>query len=399
MRTLARIRGEVAALVAALDPASVSVAEAMRLSAELVELGKVVDAGAMVVAARAVEGAPGGLDAAARRLALTAGIAKAEAERMIATSKVLDELPATRSALVAGRLSRTQAALVAEAAAESPQSEAALLDTALHQDLTGLRRHVERVRSAAGDERARRAKAHAERSTRTWVRNGSWHFHAQGPVDQGARIQLAHRPFWDAALDNAPKDGHREQFGAYGFDGFVAMAEAATGGQPPPAEADTTAPAKSKPKKRRWQGVVRVDASAIRRGHTIENEVCEVVGVGPIDVAAAIDLLGEATVRILIKDGQDVLSMATATRHYPPALAIAVAERANWECSNRACSNTGYVEYDHEDDYVRSKDSSYHQLHPFCGCCHDLKTYQGYRIVHHPDGTITLEPPNDPDPP
>ena len=71
----------------------------------------------------------------------------AEAERVVATSKALAALPATRAALVSGRLSRTQAGLVADAAAESPASEADLLATASLQDLVGLRRHVERVKA------------------------------------------------------------------------------------------------------------------------------------------------------------------------------------------------------------------------------------------------------------
>jgi len=140
---LDRILGEVAEVLALVDPAALSVAEAKACSAAFVALGKLADAGAVLVAAQAVQGDPAGVGAATVQLARSAGISKAEAERTVATSKALAELPATRTALVAGRLSRTQAAIVAEAAKASPRSEQALLDTAALQDNVGLRRHAD----------------------------------------------------------------------------------------------------------------------------------------------------------------------------------------------------------------------------------------------------------------
>ena len=176
---------------------------------------------------------------------------------------------------------------------------------------------------------------------------------------------------------------------------MVAMAEAAAGNGSVGATDGGTA----KPKKRRWQGVVRADASALRRGHATTGEIVEIVGVGPIDIDAAIALLGEATVRILIKHGHDVLSMATATRAYPASLAVAVAEKGGWECANRSCSNAAFVENDHTDDYHRTHDTSYPNLWPLCSHCHDDKTYRSYRITDRGDGTIDLLAPDDPDPP
>ncbi len=148
--------------------------------------------------------------------------------------------------------------------------------------------------------------------------------------------------------------------------------------------------------------MIRIDAAAIRRGRAAAGEVCEITGVGPIDVAKAVDLLGDATVRFLVKNGHDIASVATTTRYRPPELEVAVLEKGGWECANRTCSNTAYLEWEHEDDYARSRDTSYINGNPLCGCCHDRKTYDGWQIVHFADGTLELvppDPPNDPDPP
>src|SRR5262249_14036700 len=158
----------------------------------------------------------------------------------------------------------------------------------------------------------------------------------------------------------------------------------------------STGCSEAKGKQRLWQAVVRVDATAIRRGHCVSGEVCEVVGVGPIDVDSAIRLLGESTVRLMIKDGRDVLSMATVTPSYPKSLALAVAEKADWVCSNRGCSNVGYIENDHNNEFHKTHDSSYCNLWPLCSRCHHLKTYDGYRVFDHGDGSVSLLAPDEP---
>jgi len=259
-----------------------------------------------------------------------------------------------------------------------------LLATATTSDLVGLRRHAERVRATCGDEATRRRRAHTERSFSTWHRGGVWHAHAQGPIVEGAEIELALRPYRDAALKSS---GANEPFGASGFDGLLAMARAASGGTG------------EKPKERRWQAVIRVDATAIRRGHTIPGEICEIPGVGPIDVSRAIQLLGHATVRVLVKDGTDVLSIARIDRYRTPNLEAALLEKAGFECAITGCSNTGWIDIDHDTDFSKTHDTSYRNLNCLCTRCHHHKTRLGWHITHHPDGTLTLTPPNDPDPP
>jgi hypothetical protein len=381
------------------------------LLAGFVAIGRLADAGTLLVAHPAVSAHPGGVGAATAELARDAGLSKAEAERTVATSKALASLERTRLALRAGWLSKSQAHLVAEGATVSPDAELALLGTAQHQGLVGLRRHVERIKAADGDERARRERAHAGRDFSTFVRGGKWHMRASGPVAEGAEIELAHRPFRDAAMDQARTEGRVETFGNAGFDGLVEMARAAADDRhtedadtdasdtdsfeahAEPGGTQASARPRRKVKKRRWQAIIRVDATAIRRGHTTTGEICEIPGVGPIDVARAIELLGEATVRVLITDTIDVLSIVRVDRYIPPALQAAVREKSGFECANHACSNTGWLELDHTDDISRSHDTSYRNLWGLCGTCHDLKTYKHHTLHPRPDGGIELRPP------
>ena len=382
---LTRLRSELASFVG-LDPSGLTAAEARERLAAFVAIGKLADAGVVALAHTVAGFHPTGVGAATRELAASAGVSQAEAERIEATSKVLPDLPVVRQALASGSLSRTQVAVVAEAAASSPGSEAPLLATAGARDLMGLRRHAERVLAEGGNAKRNRERAHANRGLRTWTKNGEWHCHLNGPTHLGAEIALALQPFWDQALRDASKQD-REPFGAYGFDAMVAMARAAATGS-----------TDVKVKKRRWQGVVRVDATAIARGHAVEGETVEIAGVGPIDVETATALLGEATVYAMVKRGRDVASIATVTRWCPPTLRLALAEKGDFECGNRDCSNTAFIELDHEDDIAWSFETSYRNGNCLCSRCHDLKTLHSYQITHHPDGTITLEPP-DPDPP
>ena len=386
---LDRLVDELRTVLASLDPGDAE--EARRLQPRFLQLGRLADAGAVTVARAVAAAHEHGIGAATKELAQSAGVSQAEAERMVATSKALPDLAMTRKLLLAGELSQAQAGIVAAAASASPTAEQGLLDVARWQGLAGLRKHAERVTAAVRDGAADRARAHANRSVRTWTKYGEWHMHLSGPVDAGAEVQFGLQPFWDHMLRVAAKEQRVEPYGAHGFDAMVLMARCARGVE----DVDGL-----KLKKRRWQGVVRADASAIARGHTVAGEVCEIPGVGPIDVQKATELLGSATVRILIKRGHDVATIATTTRYIPPELSFAIAEKAGWECTSRACSNSLFVEYDHDELFSVGKDTSYCNLDGLCSHCHGLKTHHGYTVRHHTDGTVSLiPPPDDPDPP
>lgn len=62
---------------------------------------------------------------------------------------------------------------------------------------------------------------------------------------------------------------------------------------------------------------VRVDYEAMMRGYTLPGEICEVPGVGPISVAEANAMLGDAIVTAVVMDNTDirnVVRMAGSSR-------------------------------------------------------------------------------------
>ena len=60
-----------------------------------------------------------------------------------------------------------------------------------------------------------------------------------------------------------------------------------------------------------------VDHGALVRGGTADGEVCEIPGVGPVDVSWVRELLGSAFLTVVIKRGKDILTVAHLGRHVP----------------------------------------------------------------------------------
>ncbi len=57
-----------------------------------------------------------------------------------------------------------------------------------------------------------------------------------------------------------------------------------------------------------------VDAAALRRGAVESGETCEIRGVGPVPVSTVRELLPEAAIAIVIKDGVDVQNVTHLKR-------------------------------------------------------------------------------------
>ena len=134
--------------------------------------------------------------------------------------------------------------------------------------------------------------------------------------------------------------------------------------------------------------------------------------VGPVPVAHAVDLLGEATWRLLVTRGVDVLNVTTLSRKATTAMLAALA----WQhptCAVQGCGRT-LVEIDHRADWAATHRTRLDELDPLCDPHHDLKTHQGWALVagtgprpfvppdhpHHPRQTgQTRQATSGPDPP
>ena len=139
-------------------------------------------------------------------------------------------------------------------------------------------------------------------------------------------------------------------------------------------------------------------ASALLRGEVAPGERCELVGVGPIPVAAVKDLIasGDVFLAAVIKHMKQVIGVTHFGRK-PTAFEVTALEFMNPRCVVEGCDTT-YLEHDHEEDWYLTKQTSLAGIEPMCPPDHKLKTHNGYRLVKG-TGRRALVPPGQPDHP
>jgi hypothetical protein len=181
--------------------------------------------------------------------------------------------------------------------------------------------------------------------------------------------------FAEARANRTPED--REPVDAYRFDALVRVAET-TGGERTPARAHL---------------FVNVDAHKLTGGDTAQG-VCEIKGVGPVPVATAQELMGDALLTILVKKGVDVTTIAhDGTKTMPAALRRSVLAR-DPECVVDICS-APTSEVHHIEQRSDGGEHSTKNCVGTCGWCHDLIHYHGYTLEPNGDGTYHLRAPPD----
>jgi hypothetical protein len=317
------------------------------------------------------------------QLARLGGTTVAVARQALETSKNLAELPETTSALQRGEVSLMQAAAIASAAVVDSGAEGRLLTLAGKTNINELKEACLRAQAAADtDPDATYQRIHRNRKVRTHTDGGGvWHLHASGPADQGSRIETALAPLIDAAFDAARMEGRHEPREAYVFDALVELA-------------DGSENKKTKRSKPRYLGLIRADIEALERGAVEGEEVCEIVGIGPVPVRTARELLGDAILKLVITKGIDVANVVHLGRGPTAAQRIALL----WQqpkCSNIACSST-LTQADHRDPWAENHETVLGNLDQLCGAhCHPLKTNQGWSLVDG-KGRREFVPPSDP---
>jgi hypothetical protein len=113
--------------------------------------------------------------------------------------------------------------------------------------------------------------------------------------------------------------------------------------------------------------------SALVRGGTVDGEICEIPGVGPVDVAWVRELLGSAFLTAIIKKGNDIITVAHLGRHVPAEIQTALLVSGR-ECDIARCNHRGYLERDHTDDYANGGPTAFWNLGWLCYWHHQLKT-------------------------
>jgi hypothetical protein len=177
----------------------------------------------------------------------------------------------------------------------------------------------------------------------------------RGTVYAGAQILAGLKPFTDAAFRQARKEGRHESLAAYAADGLLAMAQAAT----------AAGQGAGKPGRSNVKVIIRVDATALRRGDVEPGEMCEIAGVGPVPVSVARGVLGDAALVVVITDGVDILNVThlkrRTTAHQRTAL-----EFWGVRCDVKGCDSTDFVDVHHTFEWAQSQRTRLDELRTPC---------------------------------
>ncbi|MDE3086955.1 MAG: HNH endonuclease, partial [Acidobacteriota bacterium] len=133
--------------------------------------------------------------------------------------------------------------------------------------------------------------------------------------------------------------------------------------------------------RRRSPGVVyHVNVESIRRGRLEPGEVCEVPGVGVVPLAVLEDVVGDATAKLVIKDGVDVRTVCHIGRTVPAAVETAL-EARDPVCVIPGCDVAVSLEIDHwKIPFAKGGPTVIWNLARICRFHHQMKTYEGYEL-------------------
>jgi len=136
---------------------------------------------------------------------------------------------------------------------------------------------------------------------------------------------------------------------------------------------------KVRPGRVRWNVSVLIDGIALKRGYSTASETCEIVGVGPVDVAWVSRILPESIVDVLVHDLVDIRAHATMTRHRKKAVDKALRARDR-RCVVPGCRRKGRLQADHRHGFAKGGPTSGANLELLCEVHHYEKTHCNARI-------------------
>jgi len=375
-------------LVGELEPRCLTGEDAARLLSLFAEIERLGSVGKALMARRVEETSlhkRHGHRSASDYLAATTKISPAEAQRTLEATRRLEDLPEAAQAWRKGKLSQSQANEIAAAAVVDPSVESELVAVATSKPLAELADRCRKVRATASDEKARYRAIHRSRYLRHWTgSDGAFRMDLRTTPDAGAAIVAGLGPFKEQVFADARCSGRRERSDAYAADALVAMARCAH-----PVTSEATEPAApehdraSRPRRAAASVAIRVDAEALERGHVEGGETCEIPGIGSVPVATAVSLLGDATVKLLLTRGVDVVSVLhlsrTVTAHQRSAL-----EQRDPTCVVEGCRVRSHLEIDHIDGWALTRVTTLDRLARLCAWHHHQKTFDGFRLEGGP---------------
>jgi hypothetical protein len=141
--------------------------------------------------------------------------------------------------------------------------------------------------------------------------------------------------------------------------------------------------------------IVVVDYQALVRGHTVGSEDCYIEGVGPIPVAMAHEILGDAFLAGVLKDGVDIRSVVHFGRH-PNRMQKTALRVRDPRCVVPGCESTRGLEADHCPEFEKTRHTTLDELAHLCEFHHDQKTHRGAVLSGGPGAWKWTPPPPGP---
>ena len=141
--------------------------------------------------------------------------------------------------------------------------------------------------------------------------------------------------------------------------------------------------------------IVRIDWASLVRGWPIDDEVCEIVGVGPVPVTAVHEMIasGDVFLAAVVTKGTDVVNVAHLGRR-PSAAQRTALDWMNPTCTAMGCNRSVRLEIDHREDWAEIQITLLSLLDGLCRHHHNLKTYKGWSLVEG-TGKRDMVPPYD----
>ena len=199
---------------ARLDPDTLSPADARAFTLVLEEMKRAVEAiqtGVIGRVDRAGAWAGNTVRSTEEWVATATGVSWGEAKGRVELAGALHQLPDTASALVEGRISGSQAALVARAASADPHAECRMLDLAGRASVKELKDAAQRVvASASGQTDEEQAAVHRTRFLRTWTgTDGAFHLQGRMTKADGAKVLAVLEPLMEIEFTNARRQDRK----------------------------------------------------------------------------------------------------------------------------------------------------------------------------------------------
>ena len=121
------------------------------------------------------------------------------------------------------------------------------------------------------------------------------------------------------------------------------------------------------------------DLNAAARGHTEGDELCHVIGSGPVPVSVVRDAAVGAFVKVAVRDGKKLDTITHFGRSIPAELRTALALGDPERLDGAVCSEEGRdrrygLEWDHVDPVAHGGATSYENIEARCGPDHWAKT-------------------------